>query len=225
MTGRARAFLLSQQRGDGGFAFTKDKPTSSNSTGLALAAIEALDESASAAPWEQSDGDDPVDALMRLQMSSGGFPFTAGGKAQVANTTDAIPGLAKTTYPIRPRAASSPNPTTAPTERPSSGNAPRAADDPTQPSAATATPGSTEGPREKRRTSVPTPRRTGDARSDVVLPASSGTPLPQAAPFSSSSDTSRDDRGFPALAWAGIAIGLAGTAGAFAWNFLRMRGR
>lgn len=225
VTGRARAFLASEQKPDGGFAITKDLPTSSDSTGLALTAIEALGESATASPWEQSDGDDPVQALRRLQSASGGFPFVAGGKAKVSSTTNAIPGLAKTAYPIRPRAASSPAPTTAPTERPSNDNEPRAADDTTDPPAAGADPVSTGAPRQKTETATPTPRRTGDARSDVILPASSGTPLPQAAPFSSSSDASRDDPGFPALAWAGIAIGLAGTAGALAWNFLRMRGR
>ena len=99
----ARDFLLSAQRGDGGFGFYKSLPTGSDSTGLALTAIAALGETARRAPWRQADGDDPVAALMKLQNVSGGFRATANGKINTTSTVNAIVGMAGESYPIEPR--------------------------------------------------------------------------------------------------------------------------
>ena len=85
----ARAFILSTQHDDGGFGFAKDKPTSADSTGLVLSAIAALGENATASPWRQPDGDDPLSALLKLQAPDGSFRFSAStSDGNVMSTTN-----------------------------------------------------------------------------------------------------------------------------------------
>lgn len=114
---RAKSFLLSVQRPDGGFKFSSNTPvdeTSSDSTGLAIAAINALGEDAQKAPWLQKDGDDPVKALLALQTSSGSFRQNKSvASGNLESTVNAIPGLARKSYPVR-GAATQPQPSTTP---------------------------------------------------------------------------------------------------------------
>ena len=114
-----RTYLLGAQNDDGGFTFCCDGLTSSDSTGLALAAIAALGEDAEAHPWLQADGDDPVQALESLQTSEGSFrfaeedfngdPVTEGNSLSTVNAT---PGMAGESFPIE---AAEPNPDPTPT--------------------------------------------------------------------------------------------------------------
>ncbi len=98
----AREWLVGAQRADGGFGFRPTIDTSADSTGLALAAIAALDEDPKSGVWAQRDGDHPVKALMRLQHDSGGFRTTARSKSpNPVSTKNAIPGLAGLSYPVR----------------------------------------------------------------------------------------------------------------------------
>lgn len=99
--GRGRSLLLARQRSDGGFGFASDKPTSADSTGLALTAIAALGEDPKQGPWKQPDGDDPLRALRGLRHPSGGFKFIASAsKPNAMSTINAIPGLEGIAYPI-----------------------------------------------------------------------------------------------------------------------------
>jgi hypothetical protein len=93
---------------------------------LALSAIDALGEDATRSPWQRPNGNDPVDALLDLQHSSGGFTFVAGGKPNGFSTRQAVVGMASIAYPIPPMSApvSTPEPKkdqADATEAPSSG--------------------------------------------------------------------------------------------------------
>ncbi|MEX0875093.1 MAG: prenyltransferase/squalene oxidase repeat-containing protein [Actinomycetota bacterium] len=128
----ARTYLLGAQNPDGGFTFCCAGGTSSDSTGLALAAIAALGEDAESHPWMQADGDDPVQALESLQTSEGSFrfadedfngdPITEGN---TLSTVNAIPGMAGESYPIQaaePGPDPDPTPTPTPTVSPAGDN-------------------------------------------------------------------------------------------------------
>ena len=118
----ARTYLLGAQNDDGGFTFCCDGLTSSDSTGLALAAIAALGEDAEAHPWLQADEDDPVQALETLQTDEGSFrfaeedfngdPVTEGNSLSTVNAT---PGMAGESFPIQ---ATEPDPDPDPTPTP-----------------------------------------------------------------------------------------------------------
>lgn len=192
----ARTFLLSVQQADGGFGFTRDKATSADSTGLVLSAIEALGEKATAPPWEQSDGDHPVKALLKLQDDDGSFRFVASSRAGNAlSTTNAVPGLASVAYPV-PRASAQAarggtTPAPAPAARGDGVSGARA------PGAAAGTAPS----------STPTPSGSPSAG-----PSSSA-----AAPFAQTAAEDAGDGGLPAFAlWGGLAA-IAGLAGGGAW--------
>lgn len=101
--GRARDFLLTAQNAEGGFGFATAGPTNANSTGLVLSAINALDEDPTRPPWRQSDGDDPLKALLPLQLPSGGFRYLSSDqRANDYATAQAIPGVLGIRYPLRP---------------------------------------------------------------------------------------------------------------------------
>jgi hypothetical protein len=121
----ARDFLARSENVDGGFGLDATTPeTNANSTALALSALAALSEDPRRAPWLQPDGDDPLDALLALQHSSGGFRFRASdAKPNDYATVQAIPGLARRPYPIRPAART----TARPAGERHAGSAPRAA--------------------------------------------------------------------------------------------------
>lgn len=196
----ARAFLLSAQQADGGFGFTKEKTTSADSTGLVLSAIEALGEKATAPPWEQSDGDHPVKALLKLQNDDGSFRFVASSRAgNPLSTTNAVPGLAGVSYPV-PRASATATPrSSTPTPLPAAG-AEGIGGTPGAPATQAAAP------------ATPTPSGSP--------PVASTTP---AAPFAQAA--SDDDGGglaAPAL-WGGLAA-IAGLAGGGAWWLRRRAG-
>lgn len=101
----ARAFLLAAVNGGGGYGFYADEPTNANSTGLALAAIAALKENPTAAPWK-TPGGNPRAALLALQTSSGGFRRDATfADADAFATVQAVPGAAGLALPVAARAA------------------------------------------------------------------------------------------------------------------------
>lgn len=208
---QSRTWLLGQQHDDGGFAFTKDiAQTSSDSTGLALSAIAALDEDARSAPWRQSDGDDPVKALLALQHSSGGFRFGAGGSPNGSSTRQAVVGMADVAYPV-PAAEAQPTP--APTKAPAA-NAPAerradAEDDstarPPARSAVETTTAPSASPSEDKDNATRTPNATEEA-AGFEPPVEETPSSPLRSP----------------LLWGAVA--LIGTGSAFGLRYLRRRG-
>lgn len=208
-TDAARAWLLTQQHRDGGFGFTKDKPTSSDSTGLVLSAIAALDEDAREAPWRQKDGDDPVRALAKLQTSSGGFSFGAGGKPNGLSTRQAIVGMAGLAYPVPALKATAATPSPTP-----KAEGTRTKDDPIEPDA---TPAPTERRTDRERAAASSPVPTGSAPATGDEPEENddarhrtGFDRPLSAP-----DASEDD-GSPLSSWillgAGSVLAVAGSS-------------
>jgi hypothetical protein len=191
----ARAFLLSAQQQDGGFGFTRDKPTSADSTGLVLSAIDALREKAIATPWRQDDGDDPVQALLPLQDEDGSFRFVASSrKGNALSTINAVPGLGGVAYPINRI-----NPSTS------------------RPAPAANTSG-----REQDGGGTTAPMSSPSA-SPGASGSPSPTPAPIAtdptAPFAAT--TSEDGGGVPTAAvWGGLA-GVAGVTGGTVWWLYR----
>ncbi len=213
----ARSYILSVQQDDGGFAFTKDKSTSADSTGLVLSAIEALGERTTKAPWRQDDGGDPVKALLPLQHPSGGFRFIASSKSPNAlSTQNAVPGLAKVSYPV-PRTEPVPSPVpSVPSAAPSS-RSPRPRET-TRPPANTGS-GATS-------TATQASPGPSGVRASELPPAGSSpivfTPGPAGAPFADSTDPAET---IPApVLWAGLG-GVIAVAGAGTWVYLKRRGR
>jgi uncharacterized membrane protein YgcG len=246
----AKAYILSVQRSDGGFGFTKDKSTSADSTGLVLSAIEALGERSSKAPWRQDDGGDPVKALLKLQHSSGGFRFVAASKTPNAlSTINAVPGLARIAYPI-PKVDLSATPKPTPTRTPAPAQTPKP-DGNGGSSGGGSTGGSTGGSSGGGALGggAPRPPFTGGATTTATLPSPGAGPVasvpptngsgsaPQAAPGNTLSFTPQPDAPFdntvaPPVAtipagvlWAGLAgaAALAG-GGVGGWLYLKRRG-
>ncbi len=91
---RARQWLARAQNKDGGFPLDRGGITNANSTGLALLAIADLGAAPSDAPWRR-DGGTPLEALLRLQTSTGGFRFVPGGNENAYATIQAVPGIAR----------------------------------------------------------------------------------------------------------------------------------
>jgi hypothetical protein len=213
--GRAKAYLLSAQQDDGGFGFTKDKTTSADSTGLVLAAIEALGEAATAAPWRQADGDDPVKALLGLQDDSGAFRFVASSrKGNALSTTNAVPGLAKTSYPVprietpeaSPAATAAPARTTAPTSGAGGGAGPGSV-------------GTSQSP------SVVPSASAAATVSPGASPSSAPVSAAQPPPFGATSQETDDEGGLPALVVLGGLALVAAAAGYGVWWSARGRAK
>jgi prenyltransferase beta subunit len=216
MIDRARDWVITQQHADGGWGFTKDLPTSTDSTALVLSAIEALGEDAASSPWRQGDGDDPVKAVLKLQDASGGFRFHSGAaKPNGLSTIYAVPGLAGVSYPVPegdgapPRPPKTPKPTPAPTDaqEPGSEEAKDGASAKNDESASTPAPSASDG-------ASPTPEATGSA--DAVVALTDQDPDTD-APFADSAAEPialRDDGGAlrTAMAVGGIAAGAGGIA-------------
>jgi hypothetical protein len=215
---QSRAFLLSVQHTDGGFGFTQDLSTSSDSTGLALSAIAALGEDARAGAWRQTDGDDPVGALLALQTKEGGFKFVASSKATGRATINALPGLAGVAYPV---AAATPAPPTArPTSTPQASSKPKSTEKPAS-VAGTTTATGTAGP------AVAVPSAAAGIDGSVTpIPMASAAPQVgegEAAPFGVPAEESSDDRElFPSILVGLVAGGVAIGAGFGAY---RLRAR
>jgi prenyltransferase beta subunit len=115
----ARGFLLGQQNDDGGYPYCCGDVSSTDSTGLTLTAIAALEEDAEASPWQQPDGDGPVSFLESKQDSDGGFLTTSQFGSKEIATVNATPGMAGLSYPIQPREpdpATEPDPTPDPSD-------------------------------------------------------------------------------------------------------------
>jgi len=222
---QARSYLLGVQRSDGGFASSSSPTmTSSDSTGLAIAAINALGEDATSSPWKQSDGDDPVKALVALQTSSGSFrPNNAASGGSEMSTVNAVPGLAHRSYPVlAPTAQPTPTPTPQPT-RTSRGGGGGATNSTSPPSShgstsvapAVATPYTVE---------VSTPRHDSSSTTGSRLslspagPAAKPKPTPYLLGFGG---ISTKPGGLSMAMWGAIAAGCTGL-GVGIW-FLRLR--
>jgi hypothetical protein len=226
----ARAFLLSAQKSDGGFPHAPEfKATRAESTGLALAAVAALDEPATSAPWKRSGGD-PVTALVELQDDGGAFRSTPAEKPSGFTTWNALTGLAKRSYPVRPavKPDPSPDPTQAPSEptpeatpRAEPENQPRATDSGALPRAPRQIGG--VPPRASLRGAAPPePPAAGRTSSSEPHRSAQGLPDPSINPFDST--TERTTSSLPAIVWGAIAVGFAGTGAAIAFQWLRSRG-
>lgn len=99
----AAEYMRSVQNDDGGFGRSANTPTNSDSTGLALSAVQALGENPQKAPWRRSDQANPVYALRALQHRSGGFrTFASDSEPNGISTVNAVPGMAGASYPIPP---------------------------------------------------------------------------------------------------------------------------
>jgi hypothetical protein len=113
---RARSYLFSKENPADGLFFGCCG-TSTTSTGLALAMINALGEDPQAPPWRQSATADPVQALLANQDPAGGFSEPGCGVCTNFATVNIIPGMSGRSYPIRP-AATGPPPAGEPTPDP-----------------------------------------------------------------------------------------------------------
>ena len=91
---RARTWLARAQNNDGGFPLDRGGITNTNSTALALLAIAELGAAPSDAPWRR-DGGSPLDALLRLQTTTGGFRFVPGGSENDYATIQAVPAAVR----------------------------------------------------------------------------------------------------------------------------------
>jgi hypothetical protein len=111
----ARAWLIKQQNDDAGFGANKrGEATNANSTGLAATAMTASGEQ-----WRVAGGATPSSALEALQMSNGGFRYSAAeSDADGYATVQAVIGIGGGTYP--PRAPSVTAAGGAPTQSPTS---------------------------------------------------------------------------------------------------------
>jgi hypothetical protein len=209
----ARAYLLDSQRSDGGWGFSEGIKTGADSTGLALAALEALDENAQKAPWRQADGDNPVTRLMRLQLASGAF-VNGDKKADVTSTTNAVPGLARTSYPISP-----------PDEAPDPDPQPRASE---APGGGSGKSGGSDNDADGNDASTSSKRRGSGGASNAASGASSdeaeGGLFDDDDPGSESFDRPEVEKPGPSLlanplVWVGAAL-AGGGAGFFGWRLL-----
>ena len=105
----ALGFLRSVQNYYGGFPGYAGTATSPNSTGLALQGLAAYGEDPRGLRWTRTvtDGSssrltlyNPLDSLMALQTPQGGFPGY-GGPNDLFATTQAVPGIAGKSLPLR----------------------------------------------------------------------------------------------------------------------------
>jgi hypothetical protein len=105
----ALAFLKSLQTTDGGFGVFKGSTTDANSTGLALQAIAARGESATAGRWVAGSSN-PITAILALQLGCaspeadrGSFAFQpaiADATSRLLATIEAVPGVAGKPFPL-----------------------------------------------------------------------------------------------------------------------------
>jgi hypothetical protein len=82
----ARAYLKSQQRGDGGFPAKAGGETDAQATAAAIQAIVSLGERQGDGYWK-ADGNTPESALTRLQLKTGAFARKKGSSDQRFITT------------------------------------------------------------------------------------------------------------------------------------------
>jgi prenyltransferase beta subunit len=222
----ARAWLLGHQRSDGGFNFRGNLPTSPDSTGLALSAIEALDEDPLATPWRRADGHNPVRALIKLQDDSGGFKLSKNARPNVVSTKSAVPGLAGFSYPVREGLPPRVKPT--PTAKPSKTAAPATSETPErtdEPDPTTTPPPDTSGSRSGGNGSGSAFQRRVARRVQALQDEADATPT--VAPGDAESfrrpvtadDASSSGPLSSPLLWSGLAV----IAGGVGFGFYRLR--
>ena len=244
--GKARSYLLSVQRQDGAFALSTASScncnfTSSDSTGLAISAINALGEDPTKAPWVKKNGN-PVTTLGKLQTSNGSF--RANGKTSTGNlysTVNAVPGLAHHSYPIFITAKPKPRPTPRKSSAPAKSSEPT--DDGSDGSSGGGSGGGGGGSGGVTGTTSGAHNATDTARVATSTNKQATSSSSSKGGTSSSSKNNKGQRGnvaagpsnlgfggittkkggIPIVAWASIAVGCAGI-GAGVW-FLRARFR
>ena len=99
---KAREYLRAQLAPAGGFVYSAafGDVADANSTAYGIQGLLALGEDPASASWAQSDRT-PRDALLTFQIADGAFEWQAGEGASLLATAQAVPALARATYPLR----------------------------------------------------------------------------------------------------------------------------
>jgi len=99
---KAREYLRAQLAPAGGFVYSAafGDVADANSTAYGIQGLLALGEDPASASWAQSDRT-PRDALLAFQIADGAFEWQAGEGASLLATAQAVPALARATYPLR----------------------------------------------------------------------------------------------------------------------------
>lgn len=108
----ALAYLHTQQNNDGGFPYAKPSPygsdTDGNSTAYVIQGLLAAGEDPEGAAWTVQ-GHTPLEALLSLRLSSGGFQWQAAIPGENALATyQAVPALMLKTFPLATTTAGPP---------------------------------------------------------------------------------------------------------------------
>lgn len=101
---KAISYLHTQQNDDGGFSYQKPSPygtdTDTASTSWVIQGLLAAGEDISADSWEKNNHS-PIDALLKLQLSSGAFRYMMSTvEPDFLSTYQAVPTLMGKTFPI-----------------------------------------------------------------------------------------------------------------------------
>lgn len=119
---RARDYLQEQLAPDGGFVYSAewgDAPDA-NSTAYGIQGLLALGQDPEDPAWTRS-GRTPLDALLAFQIEGGAFEWQEGEGANLLATAQAVPALARVTYPLRRAEIPAPDPIVLEDDRPLSG--------------------------------------------------------------------------------------------------------
>ncbi len=79
---RARTFMLSAQRANGGFSSTATGSTEAEATSAGVQAILAMGEHPEDTAWTTASGDTPITALQRLLQTNGSYKSTASSRVR-----------------------------------------------------------------------------------------------------------------------------------------------
>ncbi len=97
---KARTYLMSLQKPDGGFAYDAQQGTNAASTAWAVQAIAALREDP--LDWRKNN-QTPIHYLLALQQADGSFPWMAGQPGTPLMTAYVLPALLEKALPILPQ--------------------------------------------------------------------------------------------------------------------------
>jgi hypothetical protein len=97
------AYLHTQQNADGGFPYANPSPygtaTDANSTAYVIQALVAVGQDPEGSDWSV-DGNTPLTALWKLQLSSGALEWQAGFGENALATYQAVPALMLKPFPL-----------------------------------------------------------------------------------------------------------------------------
>lgn len=99
------AYLEAAQNPDAGWGYATGVPTSASSTGIAIQALVAYGEDPDALEWAKLPGENvilrtPLDTLLAMQTTDGGFPGFSGPN-DTYSTYQALPAIVEVAYPVR----------------------------------------------------------------------------------------------------------------------------